>query len=162
MQGEDLVVCCYYIDCAMKAFAISPAQVTSRARILLAVNNNNNNNNAITRIYSGEWWLCCLCHFLIELVTHYFFIATLPSCLSVSVIYRDPLIEEPSSAQLSNRIFSIFVSFRKPCGQLKLFLLRFQGAQLIWISAPSLGIVTFIRATSIYCNKIKVPLVEFG
>jgi len=39
MQGEDLVVRCYYIDSAMKAFAISPAQVTSRAWILLFVNN---------------------------------------------------------------------------------------------------------------------------
>ncbi|ONM26334.1 D-alanine--D-alanine ligase [Zea mays] len=29
IQGEDLVVCCYYIDCAMKAFAISPAQLYS-------------------------------------------------------------------------------------------------------------------------------------
>ncbi|XP_062186949.1 uncharacterized protein LOC133890548 [Phragmites australis] len=29
IQGEDLVVSCYYIDCGMKAFALSPAQLYS-------------------------------------------------------------------------------------------------------------------------------------
>jgi hypothetical protein len=29
LQGEDLVVSCYYIDSGMNAFAISPAQVNS-------------------------------------------------------------------------------------------------------------------------------------
>jgi hypothetical protein len=33
-QGEDLVVDCYYIDSAMNAFAISPAQVTSTSLFL--------------------------------------------------------------------------------------------------------------------------------
>jgi len=35
MQGQDLVVSCYYIDSGMNAFAISPAQVSSPTHSIL-------------------------------------------------------------------------------------------------------------------------------
>jgi hypothetical protein len=60
MQGEDLVVTCYYIDSGMNAFAISPAQVSSATPILLF-------NQSLTECSAG-FAACALV--LIEFVTH--------------------------------------------------------------------------------------------